>query len=51
MKYVAPKAELVSLELNSVILLSLEQCFIYNPDTHPGEGGGDDKLPDYDLYN
>lgn len=47
MKYVAPKAELVSLELNSVILLSIEQCLIYNPNTHQGEGGGDNKLPDY----
>ena len=51
MKYVAPKAELVSLELNSVMLLSIDFCIIYNPNTHPEEGGGDNKLPDFSLYN
>ncbi len=51
MKYTAPKAELVSLELNSVILLSIFGCFIYNPDTNPDEGGSEDRLPDFDLYN
>lgn len=43
MKYIAPKAEVVELELNSVILLSELSCIIFdaeNPDC-------EDKLPDF----
>ncbi|MBQ4557465.1 MAG: hypothetical protein IJA60_07455 [Clostridia bacterium] len=43
MKYVAPKAELVSLEVNSVILLSDLFCIIYDPENPDCE----DKLPDF----
>ncbi len=45
MKYTAPQAELVSLELNSVILFdSVEDCFLYTPSS---DGGRGDKFPDY----
>ncbi|MBQ4557466.1 MAG: hypothetical protein IJA60_07460 [Clostridia bacterium] len=43
MKYTAPKAELVSLEVNSVILLSDLFCIIYDPENPDCE----DKLPDF----
>ena len=43
MKYTAPKAELVSLEVNSVILLSDLFCIIDDPENPDCE----DKLPDF----
>ena len=43
MKYTAPKAELVSLEVNSVILLSDLFFIIYDPENPDCE----DKLPDF----
>ena len=43
MKYTAPKAEVVELELNSVILLSDLLCIIFDPDNSDCE----DKLPDF----
>ncbi len=49
MKYTAPKAELVALELDSVILLSIDFCIIDTSGS--GTGGGDDTLPDFPLHN
>ncbi|MBR5011729.1 MAG: hypothetical protein IKY12_04150 [Clostridia bacterium] len=43
MKYIAPKAEVVDLELNSVILLSDLFCIVFD-DENPG---CQDKLPDF----
>ena len=43
MKYIAPKAEVVELELNSVLLLSELFCIIFDPQNP----GCEDKLPDF----
>ena len=43
MKYTAPKAEVISLEVESVILLSDLLCIIFDPDNSDCE----DKLPDF----
>ena len=43
MKYVTPKAEVVELELGSIILLSELFCIIFDPDNPDCE----DKLPDF----
>lgn len=43
MKYTAPKAEVVSLEVKSIILLSELLCIIFDPENP----GCEDKLPDF----
>ena len=43
MKYTAPKAKAVSLEVKSIILLSDLLCIIYDPENPDCE----DKLPDF----
>ena len=42
-KYISPKAEVVELELSSVILLSDLICIIFDSDNP----GCEDKLPDF----
>ncbi|MBR5011730.1 MAG: hypothetical protein IKY12_04155 [Clostridia bacterium] len=43
MKYISPKAEVVSFDTESIILLSDLFCIIFDPD----HAGCQDKLPDF----
>lgn len=43
MKYTAPKAEVVELEVNSLLWLSELFCIIFDPENP----GCEDKLPDF----